>query len=114
MDETISLRSSVGKRLEKIQSSQSCNIIYKGRKVPLVTKITIGRSKSNDIVLDHILISRIHAEIQKIDNDYYIKDLQSSNGTYVNSSKIMSNEYVKLNVKDVIHVGKTQFKIHFS
>ncbi|MGL1893552.1 MAG: FHA domain-containing protein [Spirochaetaceae bacterium] len=113
MDETISLKSNVGKRLEQIQRSQNCNIIYKGRKVPLVTKITIGRNKANDIVLDHILISRFHAEIQKIDNEYFIKDLDSSNNTYVNNDKIISQKYIKLNLDDVIHVGKTQFKIHF-
>lgn len=55
----------------------------------------IGKSASADYVIrDNPTISRRHAEIVKVEEGYYIKDLQSSNHTYVEQEKI--TEPVKL------------------
>ena len=50
----------------------------------------IGRSPECDIVLEHSTISRKHCEIkQSTENrEYLIRDLGSSNGTYVNGKRI--------------------------
>lgn len=111
MDETVYAKSNVGKRLDKIQHHQDCVIKYKGKKVPVVTKITIGRDKDNDIVLPNPMISRFHAEIQKIKDDYFIHDLDSSNGTFVNKEKVPQGKYVKLSADDSIMIGKTKLRI---
>jgi len=111
MDETIIVNSSVGKRIDKLQKKQSCSITYKGKKIPLISKIKIGRDKSNDIILENKLISRFHAELQKIKNDFYIHDLNSSNGTFVNDIPIPKDKYIKISSKDLIKIGKTTLKV---
>ncbi|MBD3217397.1 MAG: FHA domain-containing protein [candidate division Zixibacteria bacterium] len=51
-------------------------------------KIQIGRDASCDLTLDHGMVSRIHAEIDYIPPTISIKDLESTNGTYVNGERI--------------------------
>lgn len=48
----------------------------------------IGRTKSNDVQLDGKNVSAFHAMIYHVDGVYWLIDLHSSNGTYVNSKKI--------------------------
>ncbi|HOD54934.1 MAG TPA: FHA domain-containing protein, partial [Candidatus Cloacimonadota bacterium] len=50
--------------------------------------IRIGRAEDNDIILNDIKVSRYHAELKKQGSQYLIKDLGSSNGTYVNHKKV--------------------------
>lgn len=50
--------------------------------------ITIGRTRENDLVINNIKVSRQHARLEKLGNDWFIKDLDSSNGTFVNGKKI--------------------------
>lgn len=49
---------------------------------------TIGREAANNIVLPLDLISRRHATIHQEDGNWFITDLQSLNGTYLNGTKI--------------------------
>lgn len=111
MDETIIKDSNIGKRLDKIQPNEGCVVKYKGKKIPVISKIKIGRDKSNDIVLNNPMISRFHGVIQKIKDDYYIHDLESSNGTFVNGKRVPKGKYVKIKASDVIEIGKTRLKI---
>jgi len=48
----------------------------------------LGRHPDCDIVLDFGEVSRQHAQIERVDDNFYIEDLQSRNGTYVNGSRI--------------------------
>jgi len=50
--------------------------------------ITIGRSRSNTIYIEHGSVSRNHASISLIDGQYVLSDLQSHNGTYLNKKRI--------------------------
>lgn len=70
--------------------------------------ITIGRSVDADIVLLDERASRIHCGVRLWDGDFYIKDLKSRNGTWVNNHKV---DVAKLKAGDVIRVGSTIF--HF-
>lgn len=74
----------------------------------------IGRDPANDIFIDDKVISLEHAvvEIVKDPNrkgvkEYYIKDLESTNGTHVNGKEITRQ---KLNNNDQIRVGWNTFK----
>lgn len=51
----------------------------------------IGRDKENDLVIDSPGVSSRHARINVEDN-YYITDLRSTNGTYVNGKKILHHK----------------------
>ncbi len=51
-------------------------------------RITIGRRPNNDIVIDNLAISGQHAAITTIQNDSFLEDLGSTNGTQVNGQPI--------------------------
>ena len=67
---------------------------------------TIGRNPDSDILLDDITVSRQHAIIEKLGEEYLIKDLESLNGTYLNGKII---ELSKLSNGDRIQIGKYLF-----
>jgi ABC transport system ATP-binding/permease protein len=50
--------------------------------------ISLGRDPSNNIVLDHPQVSRHHAVVETTDSGTFIKDLNSTNGTYVDGQRI--------------------------
>ena len=64
--------------------------------------ITIGRSPEADIVFRDEKISRMHCGLRLWDGEYYLKDLQSKNGTFVNGERI---EVAKLKAGDIVRVG---------
>jgi pSer/pThr/pTyr-binding forkhead associated (FHA) protein len=68
--------------------------------------ITIGRSPEADLMILDEKASRIHCGIRLWDGDFYIKDLRSKNGTFVNGQQI---DMVKLNPGDRIRVGSMSF-----
>lgn len=69
--------------------------------------ITIGRSTdNNNIVIDDIKVSRSHLQIINDDNgDYYVIDLDSTNGTFVNGNRITGK--VQLHKGDIVVIGNT-------
>lgn len=66
---------------------------------------TLGRSKTSDIVISNKVISKKHAQILKEKSDFFIIDMESTNGTFVNNRKLRRNEKVKLKSKDKIKLG---------
>ena len=73
-------------------------------------EIMIGRNAENDIVVENLAVSKLHARIVKQDEAYYIEDLNSTNGTYLNKIKITKKD---LKNNDIISVGKHSLEIHF-
>lgn len=63
----------------------------------------IGRDHDNAIQIDEKTVSRRHCEIQVNNNQVFIKDLNSTNGTFVNGEKIVEN--IMLNFEDDIRIG---------
>jgi len=55
-------------------------------------RITIGRAPDNVLVLDDKAASRHHAEIQRSPEGWRLKDLGSSNGTWVDGKKVQTCE----------------------
>lgn len=67
---------------------------------------TIGKKKGEvDLVLDDFSISRIHARITKEDDDYYLEDMNSTNGTFKNGLRMQPYEKRKLQEEDEIKLG---------
>ncbi len=83
------------------------------RKVFSITneKVSIGRAEDNDIYLDDPKVSHHHAEIFRIDDRYYLKDCNSTNGTFVNSSPV---EQVELKEGDKIKIGRVKLFFTFA
>lgn len=108
MDETILTDSPVGKHIDAISNpGQVSYLLFDKKKIQLVAKITIGRESDNNVVIDNKLASRHHALIQKIKEDYFLKDEGSTNGTLLNGIKIPAGKYVKLNRGDKITIGSS-------
>lgn len=71
--------------------------------------ILIGREEG-DIVLNHdSAASRAHARITYEDGAYWIEDLNSTNGTWVNRHRL--SRRVELHRGDVVQIGQTTFRI---
>lgn len=68
---------------------------------------TIGRGRQCDIRLDDRFLSKLHARIIEEDGEYYLEDLDSSNGTYLNGEEI--GDALLLMDKDVIALGDSEF-----
>lgn len=68
--------------------------------------ITIGRSPEADVVILDEKASRIHCGVRLWDGEFYVKDLKSRNGTFVNDQKV---EVAKLKPGDHIRVGSMVF-----
>jgi pSer/pThr/pTyr-binding forkhead associated (FHA) protein len=71
-------------------------------------KIIIGRDTTSDIQIDNIAVSREHAMIIKGPNYYFIEDMHSKNGTFVNG-KIITKKFLKID--DEILIGKHSLQI---
>lgn len=77
------------------------------------TTIRIGRSDSqNDISIDDAFASKCHAQIEVVLDEeqktiaYYVRDLQSTNHTYLNQSPI---DHHQLTHNDTLMIGKSKF-----
>jgi pSer/pThr/pTyr-binding forkhead associated (FHA) protein len=72
--------------------------------------ITIGRGGQNDVVLDgDEFASASHARIEVRGDDVWVQDLESTNGTFVNGSRVAGAE--RLSPGDVLRVGETDFRV---
>jgi pSer/pThr/pTyr-binding forkhead associated (FHA) protein len=65
--------------------------------------LTIGRKEGNHVVIDNLAVSGYHAKIDAIGDGFFLTDLQSKNGSFVNQMKISSH---RLTQGDVITIGK--------
>ena len=70
--------------------------------------VTLGRHPKSDIFLDDITVSRRHAEVRRDGSRYWVRDVGSLNGTYVNRER---TDEAELADGDEIQVGK--FKLVF-
>lgn len=64
--------------------------------------LTVGRFPGNDVLLDHPLVSRYHAELRQEQSSYRVVDLNSTNHVYINGQQV--NDYL-ISVDDEIRIG---------
>jgi len=67
---------------------------------------SIGRNTSNDIVINDESVTEVHCKIFKNNNSYFIRDIASLNGTFLNNKRIENEE---LHDGDFIKIGETKF-----
>lgn len=73
--------------------------------------VVIGHSATlADVCIDHDrAISRKHCRLTRRGNEYFLQDMGSSNGTFVNGSRIYSDEKA-LYEGDLIRIGRVELK----
>ena len=69
---------------------------------------TAGRDPESDIFLDDVTVSRKHAEFRREQGRFFVHDVGSLNGTYVNRQRVESTELAN---GDELQIGK--FKLTF-
>jgi len=79
---------------------------YSGRTFILAAHTTLGRVQQNDVVLNDPGVSRNHAVIVQSGQCYYLRDLASTNGTFVNQRNISTEDY-SLETGDRIRLGRS-------
>lgn len=68
-----------------------------------VLAFTIGSEQGNDVIIDDEKVSYYHIQFERQGNAYYVRDLQSQTGTFVNGSKISGRTIIRN--KDQIKIG---------
>lgn len=69
--------------------------------------LALGRQGDNDIVIKDPFISKNHLKIVKDEGEYYLADLNSSNGTFLNNQSV--EDVVRLTNGDRIGIGRIEF-----
>lgn len=80
----------------------------KGLEFPLTGPVKIGRDqKSAGLAVVHASVSRQHASVYQEAGAWFVEDLKSTNGVYVNETKTLKS---KLKDGDILRVGDIPFK----
>jgi pSer/pThr/pTyr-binding forkhead associated (FHA) protein len=64
---------------------------------------TIGRSPGAEFIVDAALVSRLHCQLSATSDHLRVKDLDSTNGTFVNGKRVQVGE---LHDGDTLSVGR--------
>ncbi|GAB3755867.1 ATP-binding cassette domain-containing protein [Yimella radicis] len=70
--------------------------------------LTIGRGLENQVVVDDLLVSRVHARLVPNGVGFDVQDLDSRNGTYINGQRITAG---RLGEGDLLAVGHSRFTV---
>ena len=94
------------------EKPRELSLKFKDRSIHLTKKFVIGRDPRSDIPLPNDpLVSQRHAMIDLVKGIYFIHDLGSTNGTYVNNSPLGKGQKKALNIDDIILIGKTTITV---
>jgi hypothetical protein len=82
-------------------------IVPPGVIFPLDGWITVGRAPASDIVLDEQFVSSTHARLVPRGQFYYVEDLGSTNGTFLNERQVTE---AQLKIDARLRIGETVFR----
>ncbi len=90
--------------LKVVQPAELAGTVY-----PLGDELTVGRAAGCQITLDDTYASQLHARIFVRDDQLYVEDLGSTNGTYLNRRKVSAPMVVSRG--DQIQIGSTVMEV---
>ena len=73
--------------------------------------LSVGRGSDNNVVLGSKQVSRNHAVLSVLNGELYVKDLESSNGTFINEQRIEGNKSQRLNANDTLGFASFNFQV---
>ncbi len=105
-DDHRSLRTQSGLSLPSMGGGEPmAAVIEKSADNAFKSRVTIGRTSNNDIVLDDNSVSRFHAWLELRNDDWVLVDAGSRNGTVVNGRKLASKEAAPLTNGTAVRIG---------
>src|SRR6266545_994170 len=86
-----------------------------GHRYPLQGAITVlGRQADATVCLAAKAVSRHHAQVVQADGEYFLEDLDSSNGTFLNGTRLSPRVRVRLTEHDTVQIGPYVFGLRLS
>ena len=73
-------------------------------------KKCIGKAEDAELRIEKDTISRYHARIDAKNKEYYIEDLNSTNGTYINDELLPYKEVRQLKSNDIIRFADVKYR----
>jgi pSer/pThr/pTyr-binding forkhead associated (FHA) protein len=80
-----------------------------GKSFPLSPVMTIGRNTSSDVALNDNFLSGEHARLELRGSNWYLEDLHSTNGTFLNGFEVRDS--VGVHNGDIIRIGRVELKL---
>ncbi len=93
-----------GTRLRVVEPSEA-----RGRSYELGDELTLGRAGGCQVTIDDNYVSQLHARLFRREGQYYVEDLGSTNGTYLNRRKVTAP--IAIRKGDRLQVGKTVLEL---
>lgn len=107
-DRTILLTGTLNNGISLRQIGEEREITIIPKEYPCI----VGSSlKSSDLYIENPVVSRVHMRISEEMGEYFIEDLNSTNGTFINEKRIKSHQLEKIVVGDVITIANLQFMV---
>jgi len=84
----------------------------KGQTLQLDEEVVfVGRSSNNDIQINDDTVSRRHLKIFKLMDSYFVEDLKSKNGTFINGKALNPGQSMQVDDNDLVSMGRTQIRL---
>ncbi|HEX5366121.1 MAG TPA: FHA domain-containing protein [Acidimicrobiales bacterium] len=81
----------------------------RGQSFPLAEEVTLGRAAGCQVPLDDAYASQVHARVFQRDGQWYVEDLGSTNGTYLNRRRVAGPMVIKR--RDKLQIGNTVLEL---
>jgi pSer/pThr/pTyr-binding forkhead associated (FHA) protein len=83
---------------------------HAGRIYDVGEETTVGRAAGCGVPIDYdAFASNLHARLYRLDGDLWVEDLGSTNGTWVNTQRII--ERTRIDKGDLLQIGGTVFEV---
>lgn len=99
----------MGFRMKTTTFTPAYYLVHKELVIKITTKTIIGRSQGDVILEENHLLSAKHCLIRPTPTQMFIRDLSSTNGVFINKSKILPEEDIEIQVGDVVKLGNDEY-----
>lgn len=83
-----------------------------GERIDLFGGVTIGRDAEADVRIEDRYASGIHCRVHSRGNEYFVEDLNSTNGTYLNDADLHGESVLR--DMDTIRIGDTELRFELA